>query len=430
MRKTGECYLYDLGSTHKTFINRTAVIPRKYAKLKSGDLITFGMSTRLYYLQGGPEEDVKPINVPITSNKQEEVKKPVPLSKTEKQESESNFIQQILQSKRDQKEEFSLRALYDDDDDEYDQDEEDYTILKKTIDALRDDEDDDFYDRTGRSKKKSRITITDTYETLLSKKNMLEKIRNTLNLESLSLRKIIKEQEEMIEGKEYDDLDDYISSRDRHSAEEESLKRKQWLIKEIEQELKDINKLIEKAKPIDGTKSLLKLTKKMKQQVLAYLKVYMDKYEKTNIKSNNKKRKYTFDDLLKKPEDTSYEKKEEKEEEEEKETKEDKIKNNDPFADFKVIKDDGGSYNNNVSKRIKKTVPDFSDKFEEVPLSSLNDDNETKKDFIPDNLGKVQRKRKQPIIQYDDENVNYDSWAPPPNQTGDGRTHLNDKYGY
>lgn len=413
MRKTGECYIYDLGSTHKTFVNKTPVIPRQYAKLKSGDLINFGMSTRLFYLQGGPEEDVKPIHVPNTSSK------PIPVSKTEKEESQSNFIQQLLELKREQKEEFSLKGIHDDDED-FDQDEEDYTMLKKTIDALRDDEDDEFFDRTEKQKISKSKTIVDTYETLLSKKDMLEKIRNTLNIECVTLRKTIKEQEELIANKEFEDLDDFMS-KNRHSPEEEALKQKQWLIKEIEQELKGISRLIEKVKPPSGTKSLLKLTKSMKEQVLVYLKVFMDKYEQTNIKSNQKKRKYTFNDLLKKSEDTSYEKNDRIENEEEQKEKQDR------YSDFKVIKDDGGNYN--TTKRMKKTIPDLSEKYEEVPL--LNDDEE-KKEYIPENLGKVQRKerKKQPIIQYDDENVNYESWAPPPDQTGDGRTSLNDKYGY
>ncbi|XP_058407522.1 kanadaptin isoform X2 [Diceros bicornis minor] len=59
----GECdghgpgfYLYDLGSTHGTFLNKTRVPPRTYCRIHVGHVLRFGGSTRLFLLQG-PEED-------------------------------------------------------------------------------------------------------------------------------------------------------------------------------------------------------------------------------------------------------------------------------------------------------------------------------------------------------------------------------------
>ncbi|CAN6477446.1 unnamed protein product [Victoria cruziana] len=62
----GEAFLYDLGSTHGTFINKSQVKGKMYKDLHVGDVIRFGLSTRLYIFQGPselmlPEGDLKRI---------------------------------------------------------------------------------------------------------------------------------------------------------------------------------------------------------------------------------------------------------------------------------------------------------------------------------------------------------------------------------
>ncbi|CAK7335223.1 unnamed protein product [Dovyalis caffra] len=54
-KRNGDAYLYDLGSTHGTFINKSQVEKRVHVALHVGDVIRFGQSSRLYIFQGPPD---------------------------------------------------------------------------------------------------------------------------------------------------------------------------------------------------------------------------------------------------------------------------------------------------------------------------------------------------------------------------------------
>lgn len=62
----GDAYVFDIGSTHGTFVNKNQVKKKVYVDLHVGDVIRFGQSSRLYIFQGPsdlmpPEADVKVI---------------------------------------------------------------------------------------------------------------------------------------------------------------------------------------------------------------------------------------------------------------------------------------------------------------------------------------------------------------------------------
>ncbi|KAK9116383.1 hypothetical protein Sjap_015330 [Stephania japonica] len=65
-KQNGDAYLYDIGSTHGTFINKNQVKKKVYSELHVGDVIRFGHSSRLYVFQGPtklmpPEGDLEKI---------------------------------------------------------------------------------------------------------------------------------------------------------------------------------------------------------------------------------------------------------------------------------------------------------------------------------------------------------------------------------
>ncbi|KAK3132192.1 hypothetical protein QOZ80_6AG0517270 [Eleusine coracana subsp. coracana] len=63
-RNDGKVFLYDLGSTHGSFINKTQIKKKLYTEIHVGDVIRFGQSSRLYIFQGPselmpPEKDMQ-----------------------------------------------------------------------------------------------------------------------------------------------------------------------------------------------------------------------------------------------------------------------------------------------------------------------------------------------------------------------------------
>ncbi|GJN29019.1 hypothetical protein PR202_gb17204 [Eleusine coracana subsp. coracana] len=54
-RNDGKVFLYDLGSTHGSFINKTQIKKKLYTEIHVGDVIRFGQSSRLYIFQGPSE---------------------------------------------------------------------------------------------------------------------------------------------------------------------------------------------------------------------------------------------------------------------------------------------------------------------------------------------------------------------------------------
>ena len=307
-KKDGRVLVYDLGSTHKTKINKHTIAPKTYTYYLTGDILKLGESTQLYILNGGPprEEIMQELTAEEEKAKTQscnwgmigdddeyddegEEEEELPGRKRltlgfededdKKGKKKGKNNKKSLKRKRgegddddDDDEEYDYDKDGDDDSDEGQDEEQREVLIEKKFkkwetlengDRYIDSDDDEFFDRTGEvEKSKSKAIAREErekgkakgpeilcYKDLLAKKGELETKLSGANEELAALKN--EEDMEKKNGNGGDELDslDMFMTENNDSLRNEKIHVLEECIAALEKELAKTEKYLAITKP-------------------------------------------------------------------------------------------------------------------------------------------------------------------------------------
>eukprot|EP01132_Coremiostelium_polycephalum_P004818 gene4818-6006_t len=187
-RDEGKVFLYDLGSTHGSFINKKKCKPNVYNPIKNGDVLKFGESTRILVLNGPDLEQLQQQQLKTTTTKDNLSSQFVKYFSSKDQDDQLKNQQQQKQiqesrngwMREDHDEE--INSHYNSSNDDQNDNSSRDLKSKKEDEEEDEDDDDEFFDRTSQFKEK----LINQYKNL-GFKELMEK-REELEREKLTLQ--------------------------------------------------------------------------------------------------------------------------------------------------------------------------------------------------------------------------------------------------
>jgi pSer/pThr/pTyr-binding forkhead associated (FHA) protein len=486
-RKNGDAYLFDLDSAQGTFLGKNKIKPKRYIGITQGNnVIKFGNSTRLYVLDNGKvdysssdsDDNAIEVDEEKIAKKLEKKQK-----KEEKKEEWKKKKEREKQRKDKEKEKEKKEARLNDpiaSDDVGSEDEETIEPSEADVQFFKEyyesDDDDEFYDRTGRVAKKkiqaekNNVKYVETYDTLTAKCNILknhqQSLLNEIKLSEEELTSIKEKIKDIPE--ESEDVDAYVHELNLKTIDEK-IKRKRKLLNELTQELYQVTKIADIARPsltslsnhtnftdaqigrvnefensikqrkyeTDGGKNL---EEEKNKEVRAQMKDLAK-----SLKANPKQKQTVVNKpkAIQKPTTQAKENNNNNNNNNNSENNNENNNNNNNNNDMMVesntvnLPEEGGKKKHRiggtammsgVTEALAKQKSLEESKKRKLERGEDDDDEEDEKE-----KKKEKKIRKKNSFFDEDAEGNYvmfDSWTPPVGQTGDGKTHLNDKYGY
>ncbi|WRX22299.1 Forkhead-associated (FHA) domain - like 10 [Theobroma cacao] len=519
-RSSGQAYLYDLGSTHGTFINKSQVTKRTYVDLNVGDVIRFGHSSRLYIFQG-PSELMPPDDADEMTwqtykgqltEKQEKTRDKI-IKRTEKASPFLFVLQLDLEIAHMKKEIDAIRAkdiaqggLTQGQQTQIARNEQRITQIMEELENLEetlnesiresigaragrishgkrkggpedDDEDfssddDEFYDRTKKKPTVLKVGETQSIETadsLLDKRDaIMKEIEDKKELLLSEENKMASET--ALETEAGDALDAYMSGLSSQLA----AKKRDTKAQAPAPDKSRTPAAVKKQPPLEPkiSTSTEPANSPMQKEGVADVSMESSKKPEENILSDTAEVRKAIYTVAKPQWLGAVESKEIKESQQEVEVKTHKV---DQFVDYKDRKKVLGSVDDPLvkghsgiettasgliirkQKQVEKSEGD--DKASDQSTSSSTGAEEIAQNAValllkhtrgyhaedeelhetPEMLARNQLKKKEKKPKrvmgpekpsFLNSNPEYESWVPPEGQSGDGRTTLNDRYGY
>ncbi|KAL1489383.1 hypothetical protein ABEB36_014290 [Hypothenemus hampei] len=280
-----------------------------------------------------------------------------------------------------------------------------------------DSDEDTFLDRTGtiekKREKRMQMKLTnklETFETLTKKNNELTETIKNLEIKLTNVQQ--KSQDSKIQVLDDDPLDSFMKNLQDNKPDKQTTSKLRLELTNLKKEHIQIQKLLKLAEPVDFPSDSMKFGRCLNEEITT-----TPKYKIAELEQNKSPEE---DELPKSHSETVILKNDGREVERL------SMENKEILNKVEEL-----SENNEQALKIAERI---GEKLENA-TKQINNEMETIKRKLKNERRTEQRKQKAELDKQrgyleDSTKEDYNMWMPPKDQTGDGRTKLNDKFGY